>query len=109
MHIYTVKLLLWSSKVSLLKGSLTQVEELKFGDHIHMDMVLVGNHIWLQLPRSTSAKVVSPGWLLDQQKIQELISGALVPISLEDPKLFPNESGSYSANFADIDLFFGEL
>uniref|UniRef100_A0A096MSA6 HECT-type E3 ubiquitin transferase n=1 Tax=Papio anubis TaxID=9555 RepID=A0A096MSA6_PAPAN len=48
--------------------------------------------------RQGLANVVSLEWLrmFDQQEIQVLISGAQVPISLEDLKSFTNYSGGYS-------------
>ncbi|XP_061022216.1 ubiquitin-protein ligase E3C isoform X6 [Dama dama] len=57
--------------------------------------------------RQGLANVVSLEWLrmFDQQEIQVLISGAQVPISLEDLKSFTNYSGGYSAEHPVIKVF----
>lgn len=57
--------------------------------------------------RQGLANVVNLEWLrmFDQQEIQVLISGAHVPISLEDLKKFTNYSGGYSANHPVIQIF----
>ncbi|XP_073094222.1 ubiquitin-protein ligase E3C isoform X2 [Manis javanica] len=57
--------------------------------------------------RQGLANVVSLEWLrmFDQQEIQVLISGAQVPISLEDLKSFTNYSGGYSAEHPVIRAF----
>ncbi|XP_048196495.1 ubiquitin-protein ligase E3C [Perognathus longimembris pacificus] len=57
--------------------------------------------------RQGLANVVSLEWLrmFDQQEIQVLISGAQVPISLEDLKSFTNYSGGYSAEHPVIKIF----
>ncbi|XP_022432227.1 ubiquitin-protein ligase E3C isoform X2 [Delphinapterus leucas] len=57
--------------------------------------------------RQGLANVVSLEWLrmFDQQEIQVLISGAQVPISLEDLKSFTNYSGGYSADHPVIRVF----
>ncbi|XP_006143890.1 ubiquitin-protein ligase E3C [Tupaia chinensis] len=57
--------------------------------------------------RQGLANVVNLEWLrmFDQQEIQVLISGAQVPISLEDLKSFTNYSGGYSADHPVIKLF----
>uniref|UniRef100_A0A8I3WJZ0 Ubiquitin-protein ligase E3C n=1 Tax=Callithrix jacchus TaxID=9483 RepID=A0A8I3WJZ0_CALJA len=57
--------------------------------------------------RQGLANVVSLEWLrmFDQQEIQVLISGAQVPISLEDLKSFTNYSGGYSADHPVIKVF----
>uniref|UniRef100_A0A8C7X8P9 Ubiquitin-protein ligase E3C n=1 Tax=Oryzias sinensis TaxID=183150 RepID=A0A8C7X8P9_9TELE len=57
--------------------------------------------------RQGLANVVNLEWLrmFDQQEIQVLISGAYVPISLEDLKNFTNYSGGYSANHPVIQIF----
>ncbi|MBZ3869342.1 Ubiquitin-protein ligase E3C [Sciurus carolinensis] len=57
--------------------------------------------------RQGLANVVSLEWLrmFDQQEIQVLISGAQVPISLEDLKSFTNYSGGYSADHPVIKIF----
>ncbi|KAF7472866.1 hypothetical protein GHT09_016421 [Marmota monax] len=51
--------------------------------------------------------ILSLEWLLvfDQQEIQVLISGAQVPISLEDLKSFTNYYGGYSANHPVFKIF----
>ncbi|XP_054430760.1 ubiquitin-protein ligase E3C [Pteronotus mesoamericanus] len=57
--------------------------------------------------RQGLANVVDLEWLrmFDQQEIQVLISGAQVPISLEDLKSFTNYSGGYSADHPVIRVF----
>ncbi|XP_076828121.1 ubiquitin-protein ligase E3C [Brachyhypopomus gauderio] len=57
--------------------------------------------------RQGLANVVNLEWLrmFDQQEIQVLISGALVPICLEDLKKFTNYSGGYSATHPVIKIF----
>ncbi|XP_037372388.1 ubiquitin-protein ligase E3C [Talpa occidentalis] len=57
--------------------------------------------------RQGLANVVSLEWLrmFDQQEMQVLISGAQVPISLEDLKSFTNYSGGYSADHPVIRVF----
>ncbi|GAB1289498.1 Ubiquitin-protein ligase E3C [Apodemus speciosus] len=57
--------------------------------------------------RQGLANVVSLEWLrmFDQQEIQVLISGAQVPVSLEDLKSFTNYSGGYSADHPVIKIF----
>ncbi|XP_056607339.1 ubiquitin-protein ligase E3C [Triplophysa dalaica] len=57
--------------------------------------------------RQGLANVVNLEWLrmFDQQEFQVLISGALVPISLEDLKSFTNYSGGYTANHPVIQIF----
>ncbi|KAM9186453.1 ubiquitin-protein ligase E3C isoform 3-T3 [Dugong dugon] len=57
--------------------------------------------------RQGLANVVNLEWLrmFDQQEIQVLISGAQVPISLEDLKCFTNYSGGYSADHPVIKTF----
>ncbi|XP_054987111.1 ubiquitin-protein ligase E3C isoform X1 [Sorex araneus] len=57
--------------------------------------------------RQGLANVVNLEWLrmFDQQEIQVLISGAQVPISLEDLKSFTNYSGGYSAEHPVIQGF----
>ncbi|XP_045693706.1 ubiquitin-protein ligase E3C isoform X3 [Phyllostomus hastatus] len=57
--------------------------------------------------RQGLANVVNLEWLrmFDQQEIQVLISGAQVPISLEDLKSFTNYSGGYSADHPVIRVF----
>uniref|UniRef100_A0A4X2KJ33 Ubiquitin-protein ligase E3C n=1 Tax=Vombatus ursinus TaxID=29139 RepID=A0A4X2KJ33_VOMUR len=57
--------------------------------------------------RQGLANVVNLEWLrmFDQQEIQVLISGAQVPISLEDLKSFTNYSGGYSADHPVIKIF----
>ncbi|XP_036905409.1 ubiquitin-protein ligase E3C isoform X3 [Sturnira hondurensis] len=57
--------------------------------------------------RQGLASVVNLEWLrmFDQQEIQVLISGAQVPISLEDLKSFTNYSGGYSADHPVIRVF----
>ncbi|XP_059567325.1 ubiquitin-protein ligase E3C isoform X5 [Myotis daubentonii] len=57
--------------------------------------------------RQGLANVVNLEWLrmFDQQEIQVLISGAQVPISLEDLKSFTNYSGGYSADHPVIRAF----
>ncbi|ROK23453.1 Ubiquitin-protein ligase E3C [Anabarilius grahami] len=57
--------------------------------------------------RQGLANVVNLEWLrmFDQQEIQVLISGAHVPICLEDLKKFTNYSGGYSANHPVINIF----
>ncbi|XP_015688009.1 ubiquitin-protein ligase E3C [Protobothrops mucrosquamatus] len=57
--------------------------------------------------RQGLANVVNLEWLrmFDQQEIQVLISGAQVPISLEDLKTFTNYSGGYSADHPVIKIF----
>ncbi|XP_057586381.1 ubiquitin-protein ligase E3C isoform X5 [Hippopotamus amphibius kiboko] len=57
--------------------------------------------------RQGLANVVSLEWLrmFDQQELQVLISGAQVPISLEDLKSFTNYSGGYSADHPVIKVF----
>lgn len=57
--------------------------------------------------RQGLANVVNLEWLrmFDQQEIQVLISGAQVPISLEDLKSFTNYSGGYSADHPVIKVF----
>ncbi|XP_060052848.1 ubiquitin-protein ligase E3C isoform X2 [Erinaceus europaeus] len=57
--------------------------------------------------RQGLANVVSLEWLrmFDQQEIQVLISGAQVPICLEDLKSFTNYSGGYSADHPVIQAF----
>ncbi|XP_066537591.1 ubiquitin-protein ligase E3C [Hoplias malabaricus] len=57
--------------------------------------------------RQGLANVVNLEWLrmFDQQEIQVLISGAHVPISLDDLKKFTNYSGGYSATHPVIKIF----
>ncbi|XP_047552066.1 ubiquitin-protein ligase E3C isoform X5 [Lutra lutra] len=57
--------------------------------------------------RQGLANVVNLEWLrmFDQQEIQVLISGAQVPISLDDLKSFTNYSGGYSADHPVIRVF----
>ncbi|KAK2494132.1 hypothetical protein MC885_018998 [Smutsia gigantea] len=57
--------------------------------------------------RQGLANVVNLEWLrmFDQQEMQVLISGAQVPISLEDLKSFTNYSGGYSADHPVIKAF----
>ncbi|XP_036720049.1 ubiquitin-protein ligase E3C isoform X4 [Balaenoptera musculus] len=57
--------------------------------------------------RQGLANVARLEWLrmFDQQEIQVLISGAQVPISLEDLKSFTNYSGGYSADHPVIRVF----
>uniref|UniRef100_A0A3B3BDY6 Ubiquitin-protein ligase E3C n=1 Tax=Oryzias melastigma TaxID=30732 RepID=A0A3B3BDY6_ORYME len=57
--------------------------------------------------RQGLANVVNLEWLrmFDQQEIQVLISGAHVPISLDDLKNFTNYSGGYTANHPVIQIF----
>uniref|UniRef100_A0A3B5M5D2 Ubiquitin-protein ligase E3C n=1 Tax=Xiphophorus couchianus TaxID=32473 RepID=A0A3B5M5D2_9TELE len=57
--------------------------------------------------RQGLANVVNLEWLrmFDQQEIQVLISGAHVPICLDDLKNFTNYSGGYSANHPVIQIF----
>uniref|UniRef100_A0A669E2Y2 Ubiquitin-protein ligase E3C n=1 Tax=Oreochromis niloticus TaxID=8128 RepID=A0A669E2Y2_ORENI len=57
--------------------------------------------------RQGLAKVVNLEWLrmFDQQEIQVLISGAHVPICLDDLKNFTNYSGGYSATHPVIQIF----
>uniref|UniRef100_A0A8D0HAU2 Ubiquitin-protein ligase E3C n=1 Tax=Sphenodon punctatus TaxID=8508 RepID=A0A8D0HAU2_SPHPU len=57
--------------------------------------------------RQGLANVVNLEWLrmFDQQEIQVLISGAQIPISLDDLKSFTNYSGGYSADHAVIKIF----
>ncbi|KAM6978093.1 ubiquitin-protein ligase E3C [Aplochiton taeniatus] len=57
--------------------------------------------------RQGLANVVNLEWLrmFDQQEIQVLISGALVPICLEDLKRFTNYSGGYTATHPVIQTF----
>lgn len=57
--------------------------------------------------RQGLANVVNLEWLrmFDQQEIQVLISGAHVPICLEDLKRFTNYSGGYSATHSVIKIF----
>uniref|UniRef100_A0A8C4X6B0 Ubiquitin-protein ligase E3C n=1 Tax=Erpetoichthys calabaricus TaxID=27687 RepID=A0A8C4X6B0_ERPCA len=57
--------------------------------------------------RQGLANVVNLEWLrmFDQQELQVLISGAHVPICLEDLKRFTNYSGGYSANHPVIKIF----
>ncbi|KAJ8376784.1 hypothetical protein SKAU_G00073640 [Synaphobranchus kaupii] len=57
--------------------------------------------------RKGLANVVNLEWLrmFDQQEIQVLISGAHVPICLDDLKKFTNYSGGYSANHPVIKIF----
>ncbi|XP_016016446.2 ubiquitin-protein ligase E3C isoform X5 [Rousettus aegyptiacus] len=57
--------------------------------------------------RQGLASVVNLEWLrmFDQQEIQVLISGAQVPISLEDLRSFTNYSGGYSADHPVIKVF----
>ncbi|XP_054847107.1 ubiquitin-protein ligase E3C [Eublepharis macularius] len=57
--------------------------------------------------RQGLANVVNLEWLrmFDQQEIQVLISGAQVPISLDDLKTFTNYSGGYSADHPVIKIF----
>ncbi|XP_026574097.1 ubiquitin-protein ligase E3C isoform X2 [Pseudonaja textilis] len=57
--------------------------------------------------RQGLANVVNLEWLrmFDQQEIQVLISGAQVPISLEDLKTFTNYSGGYTADHPVIKIF----
>ncbi|KAL7976493.1 hypothetical protein Chor_008442 [Crotalus horridus] len=55
--------------------------------------------------RQGLANVVNLEWLrmFDQQEIQVLISGAQVPISLEDLKTFTNYSGKYMVNKGGVE------
>uniref|UniRef100_A0A8C5HRY6 Ubiquitin-protein ligase E3C n=1 Tax=Gouania willdenowi TaxID=441366 RepID=A0A8C5HRY6_GOUWI len=57
--------------------------------------------------RQGLANVVNLEWLrmFDQQEIQVLISGAHVPICLDDLKHFTNYSGGYSATHPVIQIF----
>ncbi|XP_054046383.1 ubiquitin-protein ligase E3C [Rissa tridactyla] len=57
--------------------------------------------------RQGLANVVNLEWLrmFDQQEIQVLISGAQVPISLDDLKSFTNYSGGYTADHPVIKIF----
>uniref|UniRef100_A0AAX7UR89 Ubiquitin-protein ligase E3C n=1 Tax=Astatotilapia calliptera TaxID=8154 RepID=A0AAX7UR89_ASTCA len=57
--------------------------------------------------RQGLANVVNLEWLrmFDQQEIQVLISGAHVPICLDDLKNFTNYSGGYSATHPVIQIF----
>ncbi|XP_053569799.1 ubiquitin-protein ligase E3C [Bombina bombina] len=57
--------------------------------------------------RQGLANVVNLEWLrmFDQQEIQVLISGAQIPICLEDLKAFTNYSGGYSADHPVIKIF----
>ncbi|XP_040290127.1 ubiquitin-protein ligase E3C [Bufo bufo] len=57
--------------------------------------------------RQGLANVVNLEWLrmFDQQEIQVLISGAQVPICLDDLKSFTNYSGGYSADHPVIKVF----
>ncbi|XP_062900489.1 ubiquitin-protein ligase E3C isoform X1 [Mobula hypostoma] len=57
--------------------------------------------------RQGVANVVNLEWLrmFDQQELQVLISGAQIPIDLEDLKNFTNYSGGYSADHAVIRIF----
>ncbi|OCT75503.1 ubiquitin-protein ligase E3C [Xenopus laevis] len=57
--------------------------------------------------RQGLANVVNLEWLrmFDQQEIQVLISGAQVPICLDDLKSFTNYSGGYSADHPVIKIF----
>ncbi|XP_028823634.1 ubiquitin-protein ligase E3C [Denticeps clupeoides] len=57
--------------------------------------------------RQGLANVVNLEWLrmFDQQEMQVLISGAHVPISIEDLKKFTNYSGGYSASHPVITTF----
>ncbi|XP_066544136.1 ubiquitin-protein ligase E3C [Amia ocellicauda] len=57
--------------------------------------------------RQGLANVVNLEWLrmFDQQELQVLISGAHIPISLEDLKKFTNYSGGYSASHPVIKIF----
>ncbi|KAH0627590.1 hypothetical protein JD844_003505 [Phrynosoma platyrhinos] len=57
--------------------------------------------------RQGLANVVNLEWLrmFDQQEIQVLISGAQVPISLDDLRTFTNYSGGYSADHPVIKIF----
>uniref|UniRef100_A0A8D3DK86 Ubiquitin-protein ligase E3C n=1 Tax=Scophthalmus maximus TaxID=52904 RepID=A0A8D3DK86_SCOMX len=57
--------------------------------------------------RQGLANVVNLEWLrmFDQQEIQVLISGAHVPICLDDLKKFTNYSGGYSATHPVIQIF----
>ncbi|KAG7224978.1 hypothetical protein INR49_014895 [Caranx melampygus] len=57
--------------------------------------------------RQGLANVVNLEWLrmFDQQEIQVLISGAHVPICLDDLKKFTNYSGGYSATHPVIKIF----
>ncbi|XP_077347271.1 ubiquitin-protein ligase E3C [Lithobates pipiens] len=57
--------------------------------------------------RQGLANVVNLEWLrmFDQQEIQVLISGAQVPICLDDLKAFTNYSGGYSADHPVIKIF----
>uniref|UniRef100_A0A3Q3JF66 Ubiquitin-protein ligase E3C n=1 Tax=Monopterus albus TaxID=43700 RepID=A0A3Q3JF66_MONAL len=57
--------------------------------------------------RQGLANVVNLEWLrmFDQQEIQVLISGAHVPICLDDLKMFTNYSGGYSATHPVIQIF----
>ncbi|XP_073533789.1 ubiquitin-protein ligase E3C [Phyllobates terribilis] len=57
--------------------------------------------------RQGLANVVNLEWLrmFDQQEIQVLISGAQVPICLDDLKSFTNYSGGYSADHQVIKIF----
>ncbi|XP_062424822.1 ubiquitin-protein ligase E3C isoform X2 [Rhea pennata] len=57
--------------------------------------------------RQGLANVVNLEWLrmFDQQEIQVLISGAQVPISLDDLKSFTNYSGGYAADHPVIKIF----
>ncbi|XP_072432313.1 ubiquitin-protein ligase E3C [Chiloscyllium punctatum] len=57
--------------------------------------------------RQGVANVVNLEWLrmFDQQELQVLISGAQIPIDLEDLKNFTNYSGGYSADHAVIKIF----
>ncbi|XP_032900349.1 ubiquitin-protein ligase E3C isoform X2 [Amblyraja radiata] len=57
--------------------------------------------------RQGVANVVNLEWLrmFDQQELQVLISGAQIPIDLEDLKNFTNYSGGYTADHAVIKIF----
>ncbi|XP_067909501.1 ubiquitin-protein ligase E3C [Heterodontus francisci] len=57
--------------------------------------------------RQGVANVVNLEWLrmFDQQELQVLISGAQIPIDLEDLKNFTNYSGGYSADHVVIKIF----
>ncbi|MGH0162181.1 UNVERIFIED_CONTAM: hypothetical protein FKN15_054862 [Acipenser sinensis] len=57
--------------------------------------------------RQGLANVVNLEWLrmFDQQELQILISGAHIPISLDDLKKFTNYSGGYSATHPVIKIF----
>eukprot|EP00062_Callorhinchus_milii_P022092 gi/632979508/ref/XP_007906509.1/ PREDICTED: ubiquitin-protein ligase E3C [Callorhinchus milii] len=57
--------------------------------------------------RQGVANVVNLEWLrmFDQQELQVLISGAQIPINLDDLKNFTNYSGGYSADHVVIKIF----